>query len=424
MENNIRVLVIGSGGREHALVWKIKQSPLVEAVYCSPGNGGIAQECSCVALPTHAEVVAFCRSEAISLVVIGPEVPLVEGLSDTLRAEKIPVFGCSQAAAQLEGSKGFTKDLCAKYHIPTAAYGRFDDAAAALEYLQTHPAPIVIKADGLAAGKGVIMSETQAEAEEAIAEIFGGKFGAAGASVVIEEWLQGEEISFFALCDGHHVRELGEAQDHKRAFDGDQGPNTGGMGTYSPTKVLTDATHVRLMEEIIRPTVRAMFAEGIPFQGILFAGVMMTAKGPMLLEYNVRFGDPETQSLMMRLEDDLVPALYACAKGEGLASVGLAMREEEHTICVVMAAKGYPDAYEKGSEIKGLEKLDGLVGVKVFHAGTMQQEGKVLATGGRVLGITAVGTSLLEAQKRVYDAIALIDWPEGFYRTDIGWRAA
>jgi phosphoribosylamine--glycine ligase len=418
----MKILVIGSGGREHALVWKIKQSPLVESIYCSPGNGGIARECPCVNLHSHAEILAFCQSEHIDLVVIGPEVPLVEGLSDALRAAGILVFGCSQKAAQLEGSKGFTKDLCAKYNIPTASYGRFDNPEAALAYLQKYPAPIVIKADGLAAGKGVIMAENQQQAEEAIAEIFGGKFGEAGASVVIEEWREGEEVSFFALSDGHSVRELGEAQDHKRAFDGDTGPNTGGMGTYSPTNVLTDETHVRVMEEIIRPTVRAMQAEGIPFQGILFAGLMVTKKGPMLLEYNVRFGDPETQSLMMRIEDDLVPALLACAKGEGLAGVGLSLREE-HAVCVVMAAKGYPDSYQKGTEILGLEAAEAINGVKIFHAGTTEQQGKILAVGGRVLGVTAVGGTLQEAQQRAYQAISLINWPEGFCRKDIGWRA-
>jgi phosphoribosylamine---glycine ligase len=418
----MKVLVIGSGGREHALVWKIKQSPLVEHVVCSPGNGGIAQECPCVILPSQPEVLAFCQNEGIDLVVVGPETPLVEGLSDYLRAHGVLVFGCSQAAAQLEGSKGFTKDLCAKYNIPTAAYGRFDDAAAARAYLKKHPAPIVIKADGLAAGKGVIMATTQSEALEAIEEIFSGKFGAAGASVVIEEWLEGEEVSFFALSDGQSVRELGEAQDHKRAFDGDQGPNTGGMGTYSPAPVLTDEMIVRVMEEIIRPTVAAMKKEGIPFQGILFAGLMLTKKGPMLLEYNVRFGDPEAQSLLMRMEDDLVPALLACARGNGLAAVGVSMGREA-ALCVVMAAKGYPDAYEKGTEIKGLERVNRLSGVKVFHAGTAVQEGKVLAVGGRVLGITAIGETIKEAQQRAYEAVALIDWPEGFCRKDIGWRA-
>lgn len=418
----MKVLVIGSGGREHALVWKIKQSPLVEQVYCAPGNGGIAQECPCVALSGHAAVLAFCQTEHIDLVVIGPEVPLVEGLSNFLREHHIAVFGCSQAAAQLEGSKGFTKDLCAKYNIPTAAYGRFDDPKAALAYLENHPAPIVIKADGLAAGKGVIMAETQEQAEQAIDEIFGGKFGSAGASVVIEEWLQGEEASFFALSDGHSVRELGEAQDHKRAFDGDTGPNTGGMGTYSPTTLLTDSLRVQVMEEIIRPTVAAMNKEGIPFQGILFAGLMITKKGPMLLEYNVRFGDPETQSLMMRLADDIVPALLACAKGEGLNGLGLGMRPQA-VVSVVMAAKGYPEDYQKGTEIKGLEKADAVTGVKVFHAGTAAQDKKIIAIGGRVLNVTAIGETLKEAQQRAYEAVALIDWPEGFYRKDIGWRA-
>jgi phosphoribosylamine--glycine ligase len=418
----MKILVIGSGGREHAMVWKIKQSPKVEALYCSPGNAGIAQECPCIPLATHQEIVSFCHAEAIDLVVVGPEKPLVEGLSNLLREEGIPVFGCSQAAAQLEGSKGFTKDLCAKYNIPTAAYGRFDSAELAKAYLQEHPAPIVIKADGLAAGKGVIMAETQAEALAAIDDIFGGKFGSAGASVVIEEWLQGEEVSFFALSDGRTVREFGCAQDHKRAFDGDTGPNTGGMGTYSPTKLMTDTLRVQVMEEIIRPTVRAMQQEGTPFQGILFAGLMITEKGPMLLEYNVRFGDPETQSLMMRLDDDLVPALWACANGEGLNGVGMMMREEV-AVCVVMAANGYPDTYQTGTEIKWLDVADAQLGVKIFHAGTTAQDGKILATGGRVLGITAVGVTFQEARDRAYHAIGLIDWQEGFYRKDIGWRA-
>lgn len=414
----MNILVIGSGGREHALIWKIKQSPLVMDIYCSPGNAGIAQDAQCVALDGHAAVIDFCKAKAIDLVVVGPEVPLVEGLSDALRKADIAVFGCSQAAAQLEGSKGFTKDICAKYNIPTAAYARFDDAAKAKAYVQQQGAPIVIKADGLAAGKGVIMAETESQALAAIDEIFGGKFGAAGAEVVIEEWMHGEEASFFALCDGKTVRMLGSAQDHKRAFDGDKGPNTGGMGTYTPAPIMTESMNARVMKEIIEPTVKAMQAEGNPFQGILFAGLMITAKGPMLIEYNVRFGDPETQSLMLRLESDIVPLMLACANGEGLETCDITLSSEA-AVCVVMAAKGYPDAYEKGTEIRGLEQAGGII----FHAGTSLKDGKIVATGGRVLGVCAKAKDFETARAQAYAAVEKIDWPQGFYRKDIGWRA-
>lgn len=414
----MNILVIGSGGREHALAWKIKQSPLVQQLYCAPGNGGISQVAQCVTLADNAEIIKFCQDNNIELVVIGPEVPLVEGLSDALRLAGIAVFGCSQAAAQLEGSKGFTKDICAKYNIPTANYGRFADAASAKEYVQQQGAPIVIKADGLAAGKGVIMAETDTEAYAAIDEIFSGKFGEAGAEVVIEEWLQGEEASFFALCDGKNVRMLGSAQDHKRVGEGDTGANTGGMGTYSPAPIMTDDMNSRVMAEIIEPTVKAMQAESMPFAGILFAGLMITAKGPELIEYNVRFGDPETQVLMLRLESDIVPLLMACATGEGLLQAGLELSKDA-AICVVMAANGYPDAYEKGTEVKGVEQAGGVI----FHAGTKFEDGKLLAIGGRVLGVCAKASDFETARGQAYAAIDNIDWPQGFYRRDIGWRA-
>lgn len=415
----MRVLVIGGGGREHALVWKIKQSPLVKELFCSPGNAGIANEVECVSLVNHAEIIEFCRNEVIDLVVIGPEQPLVDGLSDALRRADIAVFGCSQAAAQLEASKGYTKDLCAEYDIPTAAYARFDNAKDAQQYVKQHGAPIVVKADGLAAGKGVIMAETEAQAMDAIDEIFAGKFGDAGAEVVIEEWLQGEEASFFALCDGNTVRMLGSAQDHKRAYEGDKGPNTGGMGTYSPAPIMTDEVNEQVMERIIRPTMQAMNKRGVPFQGIFFAGLMLTVQGPKLIEYNVRFGDPETQSLMLRLQSDIVPLLLACAKGEGLKEAEIVLSPDS-ALCVVMAAKGYPEAYEKGSVIKGLDQPDAVI----FHAGTKMQDGHYVANGGRVLNVTAIAPSFAEARQKAYKAVEGVDWPEGFYRSDIGWRVA
>ena len=419
----MNILLIGSGGREHALAWKIAQSTDVDALYCAPGNGGIAQVAECVSLADHAAIIAFCAQKSISLVVVGPEQPLVDGLSDALRASAIPVFGCSQAAAQLEGSKGFTKDICAKYAIPTAAYGRFADAASAKAYVQAQGTPIVVKADGLAAGKGVIMAETEQDALEAIDEIFSGKFGSAGAEVVIEEWLHGEEASGFFLVDGNTIRELGYAQDHKRVGEGDTGPNTGGMGTYSPAPLVTDEVRNAVLRDIIEPTVKAMKAEGTPFTGILFAGLMITAKGPQLIEYNVRFGDPETQSLMVRLESDIVPALMACAKGEGLADVALTLKPQA-AMCVVMAANGYPGAYEKGTEIRGLNMAaETSSAVTIFHAGTARDGERILATGGRVLGVTATGDTLQAARDAAYAAVDAVDWPEGFVRRDIGWRA-
>lgn len=371
---------------------------------------------------TQDEVVAFCRSEKIELVVIGPEVPLVEGLSDRLRLENILVFGCSQAAAQLEGSKGFTKDLCRKYHIPTADYECFTDVKNASDYIKRKGVPIVVKADGLAAGKGVTVAKSESEALEAVREIFSGKFGSAGASVVIEEFMEGEEASFFALSDGRIVRAFAAAQDHKTVGDGDTGPNTGGMGTYSPTPIFSDAEQAQVMREIIEPTVAAMAKENMPFVGVLFAGLMMTKQGPKLIEYNVRFGDPETQSIMLRLESDLVPLLLACASGKGLADAEICFSKEV-ALCVVMASKGYPGDYVRGSEIKNLNAASALSGVEIFHAGTTEKNGKILATGGRVLGVCATGKTVEDAQKKAYAAVDTIDWTEGFCRRDIGWRA-
>jgi len=403
------------------LAWRLKQSPQVTQIFCAPGNGGIGEDVANVALASQEEIVAFAKKENIGLIVIGPEAPLVEGLADTLHANNIPVFGPSAKAAQLEGSKGFTKDLCQKYNIPTAAYGRFADAKAARDYITKHGAPIVVKADGLAAGKGVVVAMTKDEAFAAVDEMMGGKFGKAGVSVVVEECMQGEEVSFFALTDGKDAIEFGSAQDHKRVGDGDTGPNTGGMGTYAPAPVMSETLRKQVMDTIIFPTVAAMAREGIPYKGVLFAGLMLTESGPKLLEYNARFGDPETQVLMMRLESDLVDVLMACAKG-GLDKVQIRFKRQA-AVCVVMAANGYPAEYKKGSVIGGLEKTSCMPGVKVFHAGTEKQEGKILATGGRVLGVTALGATIAEAQKLAYKAVDTIDWKDGFCRRDIAARA-
>jgi phosphoribosylamine--glycine ligase len=416
----MKILVIGSGGREHALAWRIKQSPLVTKLFCAPGNGGIGQDVTNVALQKPQEIIDFCKEQAIDLVVIGPETPLVEGLADTLNAANIPVFGPSAKAAQLEGSKGFTKDICRKYNIPTAAYARFADAAKAKAYIHANGAPIVVKADGLAAGKGVVVAMTEQEALAAIDEMFAGRFGAASASVVIEEYMEGEEVSFFAFSDGNEAIEFGAAQDYKRVGEGDTGPNTGGMGTYSPAPIMTEALRKKVMDSIIHPTVAAMKAEGMPYKGVLFAGLMITKTGPKLIEYNARFGDPETQVLMMRLQSDLVPALLACVKGN-LKKVDIRFVADA-ALCVIMAAKGYPGDYAKGTIINGIEKTSAMPGVKVFHAGTELKEGKVIATGGRVLGVTALGASFAEARKKAYSAVDAIDWQEGFCRRDIGQR--
>jgi phosphoribosylamine--glycine ligase len=416
----MKILVIGGGGREHALSWRIKQSPLVTEVFCAPGNGGTGEDVTNVGLSSHQDIIAFCQREAIALVVVGPETPLVEGLADRLSEAHVPVFGPSARAAQLEGSKGFTKDLCRKYNIPTAAYERFKDASGARAYIRKQGAPIVVKADGLAAGKGVVVAMTEAEALNAVDEMFDGRFGTAGASVVIEECLEGEEVSFFALTDGRDAIEFGSAQDHKRAFDGDTGPNTGGMGACSPAPVMTESLRAQVMGTIIHPTVAAMAHEGNPYQGVLFAGLMITKAGPKLIEYNARFGDPETQVLMMRLKSDPVPLLLACVQG-GLEEVNIQLKPEA-ALCVVMAARGYPGDYKKGTVIGGLEKAGALPGIKIFHAGTRMKDDKVIATGGRVLGVTALGETFAQARDRAYTAVDALDWPEGFCRRDIGQR--
>ncbi len=419
----MNVLLIGSGGREHALAWKLSSSPLLTKLYCAPGNGGIADvaECVPIAVADHTAVIRFCKDHDIGLVVVGPEAPLVAGLVDDLSTAGIKCFGPRQAAAQLEGSKGFTKDLCREFNIPTAAYGRFTDAASAKAYLATQTLPIVIKADGLAAGKGVTIASTRDEAEAAIDACFSGAFGKAGSEVVIEEFLEGEEASFFALVDGTHALALVAAQDHKRVGDGDTGPNTGGMGAYSPAAVMTDEMVARTMREIIEPTVAAMAKRGMPFKGVLFAGLMITSDGPKLIEYNVRFGDPETQVLMMRLKSDLLAALLASVDGV-LGTFDLRWYDDA-ALTVVMAANGYPGAPEVGAEIKGLDEAATVEGVEIFHAGTRRDGPRLLAHGGRVLNISARGKTVAEAQARAYAAAARIDWPGGFYRRDIGWRA-
>jgi phosphoribosylamine--glycine ligase len=419
----VNVLLIGGGGREHALAWKLKQSPLLDRLYCAPGNAGIEALAECVALEMadHAAVIRFGKDHDIGLVVIGPEAPLVAGLTDDLEAAGFKVFGPSRAAAQLEGSKGFTKDLAAEYGIPTAAYRRFSDGAAAKDYVATLSAPIVVKADGLAAGKGVVIAQTRAESDDAIDACFAGAFGAAGAEVVIEEFLPGDEASFFALIDGETALPLATAQDHKRAYDGDQGPNTGGMGAYSPAPIMTPELCAQVMDEIVLPTVRAMNARGTKFKGVLYAGLMIHERSPKLIEYNVRFGDPEAQVLMMRLKADLLPALLAVAEGR-LAGVTLDWHDEP-ALCVVMAAKGYPGAYDKGSEIRGLEAAGADPKIEIFHAGTKRDGKRILADGGRVLGVTARAATIAEAKTLAYAAIDQIDWPQGFCRHDIGSRA-
>lgn len=419
----MNVLLIGSGGREHALAWALANSPLLTKLYAAPGNAGIAEEAECVALDAgdHTAIGDFCLANKIDLVIVGPEAPLVAGLVDDLETRDIRVFGPSKAASQLEGSKGFTKDLCARAKIPTAAYKRCSNQNDALAYLATQSLPIVIKADGLAAGKGVVIAEDRASAEAAVVACFDGAFGDAGAEVVIEAFLRGEEASFFALCDGETALPLATAQDHKRLGDGDIGPNTGGMGAYSPAPVMTDAVIERTMEEIIRPTLAAMAKDGMPFKGILFAGLMITDEGPSLIEYNTRFGDPEAQVLMMRLKDDFLVLASAAVDGT-LGKVSIRWYDEP-ALCVVMASSGYPGPYEKNTWIRGLETLADLENVKVFHAGTERHDGELVAIGGRVLNVTALGSNIADAQTRAYDAVSRVDWPNGIYRKDIGWRA-
>ncbi|QOZ23488.1 phosphoribosylamine--glycine ligase [Bradyrhizobium sp. CCBAU 51753] len=419
----MNILLLGSGGREHALAWKIAASPLVAKLWCAPGNAGIAREAECVALDVadHAAVIEFCERNAVDLVVVGPETPLAAGIVDDLAAAGIKAFGPGKQAAQLEGSKGFTKDLCSECNIPTGAYRRFDNAGDALAYVQAQGAPIVVKADGLAAGKGVVVAQTLAEAEAAIAMMFEGGFGSAGAEVVIEEFLSGREISFFALCDGDTAIPLATAQDHKRVFDHDQGPNTGGMGAYSPTPFVTAEIHDQIMARIILPTVAGMKRRGTPFKGVLYAGVMLTAQGPKLFEYNVRFGDPECQVLMLRMMSDIVPALLAACDGQ-LKNFDLRWYPEP-ALTVVMAAKGYPGDYAKGTRIDGLDDAAKVEGVEIFHAGTAAKDGAILANGGRVLNVCAMGKTVTEARDRAYQTIDRINWPDGFCRRDIAWQA-
>ena len=419
----MNVLLIGSGGREHALAWKLAQSPLLGTLYAAPGNPGIAQSATCVSLDVadHGAVADFCREHGVELVVVGPEAPLVAGLADDLRAQGIAVFGASREAARLEGSKEYTKALCDRMAIPTAGYAVFNNAPKAKAYVRAEGAPIVIKADGLAAGKGVTVAMTVDEACAAIDDCFEGAFGEAGALVVIEECMFGEEASFFCICDGTTALALTTAQDHKRVGDGDTGPNTGGMGAYSPAPVMTQDLVDQVMREIIAPTMKGMAEAGAPFTGVLYAGLMITETGPRLIEYNVRFGDPECQVLMTRMASDLLPVLKAAADGQ-LAGVTLDWKDEV-ALTVVVAGAGYPGTPKKGGVISGLDKADALEGVKVFHAGTAEKNGAVVGNGGRVLNVTATGSTVTEARDRAYAAVALIDWPDGFCRSDIGWRA-
>ena len=420
----MNILLVGSGGREHALAWKIAQSPQLSRLVAAPGNPGIERVCECrpVTATDVDGLVRLAREIAADLVVIGPEQPLELGLADRLEREGIPAFGPSALAARLETSKAFTKDFAARHALPTAAYGVFESLDAAAPFLDTLSPPYVIKADGLAAGKGVVIAGTRREADEAIADMLGGRFGSAGARVVVEEFMTGEEASLFALCDGSAAVLFGGAQDHKRAFDGDEGPNTGGMGTYSPAPILTRETIEEARDRIVEAAVLGMVAEGNPYKGVLYAGLMIGDEGPRLVEFNARFGDPECQVLMLRLESDVVPYLHAAATG-GIASLPQPEWRDEAAICVVLAAQGYPDSPVTGSEIKGAEADYG-PDVVVFHAGTRRTEdGALVAAGGRVLNVCARGATLQQARERAYAAVDAIHWPGGFHRTDIGWRA-
>jgi len=419
----MNILILGSGGREHALAWAVKQNPKCDRLIVAPGNPGtaaIAENADIDILDGDA-VAVFAAENAVDLVIIGPEAPLAAGVADRLREAGLSVFGPSQAAAQLESSKSFTKSICDAAGAPTARWARFTDAASAQTYVQTQGAPIVIKADGLAAGKGVVVAMSLAEAEAAIADMFGGTFGAAGAEVVIEEFMAGEEASFFLLVDGTTVLPIGTAQDHKRAYDGDLGPNTGGMGAYSPAPVLSDAIAQQALDQIIIPTMTEMARQGMPYQGVLYAGLMIAGGQARLVEYNARFGDPECQALMLRLGAQALDLMQACAEGRlAEARVNWA---DDHAVCVVLAAQGYPGAYEKGSVINGLEDLPEDSSAMVFHAGTTAEDGQIKANGGRVLSVTARGNSLQQARDRAYALVDRIDWPQGFHRRDIGWRA-
>ena len=420
----MKVLVVGSGGREHALAWAIAKSPRCQKLYCAPGNGGISQVADCIDIDAEDldGLVDFALDKKIEFVVIGPEMPLVLGLADRLTEAGIKAFGPSAKAAMIEGSKGLMKDFCATYEVPTADYGRFDECEAAKEYIRVHGAPIVVKANGLAAGKGVILCRNENEAYAAIDHMMiEDQFGAAGAEVVIEEVMEGEEASFFALVDGEQALPLVGVQDHKAAFDGDQGPNTGGMGAYTPAPVFDAVLEKEVMERIIKPTIKGLAAEHTPYTGVLYAGLMITTEGPKLIEYNCRFGDPECQALMVRLKSDALDMLLAAAEGR---LINITPKWSPDTaLTVVMATEGYPGHYEKGSEIKGLEEAERIEGITVFHASTDYKKGKTIAQGGRVLNITAIAPTAKEAQEKAYEAIKKIDWPQGFYRKDIGWRA-
>jgi phosphoribosylamine--glycine ligase len=417
----MKILVLGAGGREHALVKALLRSATTSSVTCAPGNAGIAADCPCITIASNDATIDYCKSNAIDLVIVGPEQPLVDGVADALRAANIAVFGPSAKGAQLEASKDFTKKLCDKYAIPTAKYATFDNRTDAFEYIYKHGAPIVIKADGLAAGKGVTVAMTPKQAVDAVDDCFDGAFGKAGARVVIEECMMGEEASFFAICDGTQAVLFASAQDHKRAFDGDEGPNTGGMGTYSPTPIMTADMDARVMKEIIEPTMRGLIKDGIPYVGVLFAGLMLTRDGPKLIEYNARFGDPETQVMLARFNGDLGALLMSCANGS--VDTSHLSFSADPAICVVMAAKGYPGNFEKGTIIKGLDTAAKTDGVSILHAGTTRDGDTIKANGGRVLNIVATAANLKEARTRAYEAIQKIDWPEGFCRSDIAWRA-
>ena len=419
----MNVLILGGGGREHALAVALAKSPLLSRLYVAPGNPGCAAVAEIVglAIDDHAAIVDFCRARDVGLVVVGPEAPLVAGVADALAAAGILCFGPSKAAAQLEGSKGFAKDFCREFAIPTSDYRRFHDAASALAYVRVKGAPIVVKADGLAAGKGVVVAMKLAEAEAAIQSMFDGAFGKAGAEVVVEDYLDGEELSFFALCDGKRAIAFSGAQDHKRVGDGDVGPNTGGMGAYSPPPLLTPELGERVMREIVAPTIAGMAKRGAPFRGVLFAGLMVGADGPQLIEFNVRFGDPEIEAILARLDDDLLEFLLGCARGA--APDRAPHFVDDAALTVVMAARGYPGKPVTGTPIRGLDAAAQTPGVTILHAGTRREGGSLVADGGRVLAVTALGRDVAEAQTRAYAAVDRIDWPGGFCRRDIGWRA-
>ena len=419
----MNILILGSGGREHSLAWAVNQNPKCDILYCAPGNAGISKVAQCIDLniENSSDVLNFCLDKKIQFVIIGPEAPLAMGIADDLRANNILTFGPSASAAKLESSKAFTKGVCDSCNAPTAKYARFTELELAIEYVHEQGAPIVVKADGLAGGKGVIVAMTLDEAVNGLKDIFSGAFGKAGTEVVIEEFMEGEEASFFILSDGKNILPIGTAQDHKRVFDGDTGPNTGGMGAYSPAPIMTKDVTSKAISQIIQPTIDEMAKRGIPYQGVLYAGFMIKDGEPKLVEYNVRFGDPECQALMMRLGAQALDAMLACAKGE-LNNYKLNWADD-HALTIVYAAKGYPGTYEKGSNILGLDTISESTNIQVFHAGTKEEENNIIATGGRVLNITARGSSLKEAHRLAYETIEKIQWENGFYRNDIGWRA-